>query len=140
MYFSLKKLIADGAMPGGMFFWHNLYGAPNGYSGQTCDLMNEHPEMGSEWKGRILMQIESADAKHPEKKETVLEETIKQQAIALGFFEEHEYEIIAEIGMGISLPSNSSQYKVMIKIGDFELTTEYPKEYKAGYNRWSERF
>lgn len=44
MYFSLKKLIADGAVPGGQFFWHNLYGAPNGYSGSTCDLMNEHPE------------------------------------------------------------------------------------------------
>ena len=42
--------------------------------------------------------------------------------------------------MGICLPSNSQKYKVMIKIGDFELTTENPKEYKSGYNRWSERF
>ena len=42
--------------------------------------------------------------------------------------------------MGISLPSNSTKYKVMIKIGDFELTTEAPKEAKHGYNRWSERF
>ena len=42
--------------------------------------------------------------------------------------------------MGISLPSNSKKYKVMIKIGDFELITEAPKEFKSGYNRWSERF
>ena len=56
------------------------------------------------------------------------------------YFEDHEYEIIAEIGMGISLPSNSKQYKVMIKIADFELVTENPKEAKHGYNRWSERF
>ena len=28
----------------------------------------------------------------------------------------------------------------MIKIADFELTTENPKEAKHGYNRWSERF
>ena len=81
MYFSLKKLIADGSVPGGKFFWHNLYGAPNGYSGKVCDLMNEQPEMGSSWKGRILMQIEAKDVKHPERKEQVLEDTIKQQAI-----------------------------------------------------------
>ena len=81
MYFSLKKLIADGAVPGGKFYWHNLYGAPIGYSGKTCDLMNDNPEVGSAWKGRILMQIESVDSKHPERKEAVLEDTIKQQAI-----------------------------------------------------------
>ena len=39
MYFSLKKLIADGSN-GGLFFWHNMYGAPNGCSGQWSDLMN----------------------------------------------------------------------------------------------------
>ena len=48
--------------------------------------------------------------------------------------------MIAEVGMGISLPSNSSKYKIKIAIGDFELLTEYPKEEKPGYNRWSERF
>lgn len=42
--------------------------------------------------------------------------------------------------MGINLPSNNTKYKVMIKIGDFELLTADPKEHKKGYNRWSERF
>ena len=42
--------------------------------------------------------------------------------------------------MGIALPSNSSQYKVKICIGDFSLETSWPKEYKTAYNRWSERF
>ena len=87
-----------------------------------------------------MMQIEAEEAKHPERKEQVLEDTIKQQAISLGFFEEHEFEVIAEIGMGICLPSNSTKYKIKIKIGDFELTTDNPKESKHGYNRWSERF
>ena len=41
--------------------------------------------------------------------------------------------------MGVALPSNSSQYKVKIKIGDFEMETDWPKEYKTAYNRWSER-
>jgi hypothetical protein len=39
----------------------------------------------------------------------------------------HEYEIIAEVGMGISLPDNE-KFKVMIKIADFEMVTE-----KASY-------
>jgi len=47
---------------------------------------------------------------------------------------------MAEVGMGICLPSNSSKYHIMIKIGDFELRTSDPKEAKNGYNRWSERF
>ena len=68
MYFSLKKLIADGSN-GGKFFWHNMYGAPNGCSGPWSDLMNSQPEMGSSWKGRILMQIEAEDSKHPERKQ-----------------------------------------------------------------------
>jgi len=55
MYFSLKKLIAEGSVPNGKFFWHNMYGAPIGYSGKVCDVMNAQPELGSAWKGRILM-------------------------------------------------------------------------------------
>ena len=140
MFFSLKKLIAEGSVEGGKYFWHNLYGAPNGCSGKVSDLMNDQPEIGSEWKGRILMQIESEDSKHPERKEQALDDGIKQDAISKGFFEDKEYEVIGEVGMGISLPSNSKQYTVKIKIGDFELQTDKPKEAKHGYNRWSERF
>ena len=39
--------------------------------------MNEQPELGSAWKGRILMQIESEESKHPERKEQALQEDIK---------------------------------------------------------------
>ena len=81
MIFSLKRLIAQGSVPGGMFFWHNLYGSPRGYSGSMCDLMDQNPELGSEWKGRILMHIEAKDAKHPERKEQVLDSRIKESAM-----------------------------------------------------------
>lgn len=40
--------------------------------------------------------------------------------------------------MGICLPlSAENDYRVKIKIGEFELTTDKPKEGKPGYNRWS---
>lgn len=102
--------------------------------------MDENPELGSSWKGRILMHVECKNADHPERRIQTLEEQVKQDAINLGFFNDKEYDIIAEVGMGICLPSNSSNYKVKIKINDFEMTTSDPKESKNGYNRWSERF
>jgi hypothetical protein len=40
----------------GFFFWKNIYGAPLGVSGDTTDSMNENPEIGSLFKGRVLMQ------------------------------------------------------------------------------------
>jgi len=41
----------------GRFFWKNVYGAPLDKSNKAADMMNENPEMGSLWKGRILMQV-----------------------------------------------------------------------------------
>jgi hypothetical protein len=37
------------------FFWANIYGAPLDGSGKMKKMMNENPEMGSVFKGRILM-------------------------------------------------------------------------------------
>ena len=70
--------------------------------------------------GRCLMHIECADSKHPERKQAALEESIKQTAIDLGLFTENEYEIIAEVGLGICLPGNE-KYTIKIQIGDFNL-------------------
>ena len=41
----------------GRFFWKNIYGAPLDTKGKTAASMNENPEIGSLWKGRILMQV-----------------------------------------------------------------------------------
>jgi hypothetical protein len=65
---------------------------------------------------------------------------LKLDASNLGLFQDKEYEIMAEVGMGICLPSCTNKFRVKIKIGEFELLTSDPKEFKNGYNRWSERF
>ena len=39
----------------GRFFWKNVYGAPLDINNKAAEMMNENPEMGSLWKGRILM-------------------------------------------------------------------------------------
>ena len=140
MFFSLKKLLDLGAKQGGYFFWQNMYGAPIGYEGSNAGvMMDENPEIASTWKGRVLMHLESADCKHPERREQALEVTCKQAAVNGKLFTQRPYDLIVEVGQGICLPTNNTKYLIKIKIGEFEIITEAPKESKPGYNRWSYR-
>lgn len=42
---------------GGKFFWANIFGAPKEASGGAQKkMMNDNPEMGSSFRGRILVQ------------------------------------------------------------------------------------
>ena len=67
---------ARGAMPAedyetarntknGRFFWKNVYGAPLDKSNKAAENMNENPELGSTWKGRILMQVYAVKTEKP---------------------------------------------------------------------------
>ena len=82
MFFSVKKLIEHGKQPGGMFFWQNIYGSPVDYKDETAVMMNNNPELGSTWKGKILMHIYSEDSKHPERRDDgqILDPSIKETA------------------------------------------------------------
>lgn len=108
---------------------------------EHANMMNDNPEIASAWKGRILMHIEAQESKHPERKVDKIDPSIKEKAINKKLFKERIYDIVTEIGMGVSLPSNNKQYKIRVKIGDaYDVTSAFPKEAKPGYNRWSERF
>jgi|688.fasta_scaffold62346_4 hypothetical protein len=52
--FKAKSIIED---LNGKYFWKNIYGSPLDVSGKHTDRMNENPDIGSLWKGRILMQV-----------------------------------------------------------------------------------
>jgi hypothetical protein len=52
MIFSIKDIVTAGVST---FRWVNLYGAPNGYSGDNSTKMNNNPEFASSWKGRLLL-------------------------------------------------------------------------------------
>mmetsp|Transcript_9294 Transcript_9294/g.6665 ORF Transcript_9294/g.6665 Transcript_9294/m.6665 type:complete len:85 (-) Transcript_9294:3814-4068(-) len=82
--------------------------------------MKENNELASAWKGRVLMNIECEDSKHPEKQEIDLDPEIKKKAVDLGYFEPKDYEIIADVGMGVMLPGKN-KYKIKIVINDFEI-------------------
>jgi hypothetical protein len=138
--FNLKKLISECEdNEGSEVYWKNIYGAPNGTTNAHATHMNENPEKASTWKGRILIQVDVKDEPHPKLMCQALEPDVKQQLIAKEFFNNNEFEIVAEIGGGISLPGEKN-YHIKITINDFEIETDDPKEMKNGYCRWSERF
>lgn len=49
----------------GRFIWKNVYGAPKDKDNKAAKNMNENPELGSLWKGRILMQIFAVKTEKP---------------------------------------------------------------------------
>jgi hypothetical protein len=55
LFFSLSDLCVRAAVEGGLLSWYNLYGSPVNVTGKNATLMDHNPEMGSTWKGRILM-------------------------------------------------------------------------------------
>lgn len=64
--FSLSDLCHRAAVEGGLFTWINLVGSPVNVMGKAATLMDHNPEMGSTWKGRLLMHIECASSMQPE--------------------------------------------------------------------------
>lgn len=87
--------------------------------------MDEHPELGSTWKGRILFYYEAQDCKYPEHGVVPIEnydKTILETKEIEGFLKQVEYEMIAEIGQGIYLPEQSGKdikYRIKLSVGSF---------------------
>ncbi len=134
MLFNVKEIINE---KNGKFFWKNIYGAPLGCSGTNTDLMNSSPELGSTWKGRILMQVTAEKTDKP----TCIKKPLGPEIIesAKPYMQPHEYEVIAEVGQGIALP-NAEKYSVMIKIADYVIKTEKAGAQENTYNRWGYRY
>lgn len=80
----------------GTYFWKNIYGSPLGCSGENTNLMNANPEMGSTWKGRILMSVTAEKTDKPICLARNL--TVEEIAEAAPYLQPHEFEIIAEVG------------------------------------------
>ena len=134
LLFNLKECINQ---KNGTFFWKNIYGAPLDKSGANTDLMNSNPDCASTWKGRILMQVTAEKTEKP----TLMKKRLEQADLdkAAQFMQDHEFEIIAEIGQGIALPS-ADKYNVMIKIADHVIRTDKPLTAENLYNRWNFRY
>jgi hypothetical protein len=86
--FDMKNVI-EGAYEG-LYFWKNIYGSPMNQSKSDSKVaMNENPEIASNWKGRVLMQISCEETDKPEAKVMPIDEDIVQMSRA--YLKKKEY-------------------------------------------------
>ena len=64
--------------------------------------MNENPELASNWKGRILMQIECFETEKPVAKIINIDKEIVGDANQFKLTK--NYQMIAEVGQCVALP------------------------------------
>lgn len=120
------------------FFWANIYGSPLNLSNSDAKRdMNENPELASNWKGRILMQIECSETEKPVAKVCKIDQEIVDDANA--YKTNRKYQMIAEVGQAVALPYND-KFSVKILVGGQEFLTGKAKVAKKDYNRFNERF
>ena len=109
--------------------WRDIYGAPSGVSGKHTDEMNKTPEIASNWRGRILMQVVCKETESPKMKiKNVSEKTLQS---AVKHMNLKTYEIKTEISQGICLPYH--KLRVKIKIAELEFLTQKPKMVSKSY-------
>ncbi len=155
LIFNLKKIckLAEADAKNGYWSWFNIYGSPpvkDILRNDNIELMNSHPERASTWKGRVLIQFECNPTVKPTRKEIHMEpqkkvnpentEEVKVIARQKAIIEEskvhlieNEFYFIAEVGFGVNLPSGGP-FRLKIKIGDFEQTTDLPSVQTATFN------
>ena len=67
----------------GWLSWHHVTGGPLLGAlefNSEAQLMNEQPDLASEWKGRVLLNITLFDVEEPERKMTKINEEIRVRA------------------------------------------------------------
>ena len=123
LLFDLKDIIEG--KHNGKFVWKNVYGSPlNMSNSQAKRDMNENPEMASNWKGRILMQIVCEETEKPIAKVEAIEDELIMEAKA--FTRDKEFDVIAEVGQAVALPKNK-KYSVKLIVGGKEFQTKEAK-------------
>ena len=99
--------------------------------------MNENPEMGSLWKGRILFQVIAEKTEKP-----VLKiQNIPQEDIdfAQAYLRERTFKFMIQVNNAIALPEENIKYEIGVRIADKEITTGQAVMNKGTYNRFNFR-
>jgi len=121
----------------GRFFWKNVYGAPLDKSNKAAEQMNENPELGSFWKGRILMQVFAVKTDKPVYKvEQIPEEECEK---ARKYLTPRKFRFMAQVNSAIALPKDDTKYEIMIRVAEHEINCGDAVFNKGSYNRYNFR-
>lgn len=121
----------------GRFFWKNVYGAPLDKTNKAAQNMNENPELGSLWKGRILMQIFAVKTEKPVYKVQALNEADCEYSRQ--FMDQRKFRFMVQVNSALALPKEDTKYEIGVRIADKEITTGEAVFNKGSYNRFNYR-
>ena len=82
--------------------------------------MNENPELGSFWKGRVLMQVFAIKTDKPVYKVEPIPEEDCEKARSL-YLKQRRFRFMAQVNSAIALPKDDVQYEIQIKVGEHEI-------------------
>ena len=99
------------------FRFFNIYGSPLNKKGTYFDKMNQNAEIGSRWKGRVLMKIEFNSVDSPSaKKRKITDELMLKQANEVS--RKNLWSIYFKLYSGFYLPEDNGKYSVKVEIQD----------------------
>jgi len=114
--FNLKDILECKHDEKGKYFWMNVYGSPMNQSDSAAKKhMNNHPDDASNWKGRVLLNIEVEETEKPIAKVCHIDPDMVREAEA--YMGVKNFAIIAEVGQGIVLPKKNKKYSVKLIVG-----------------------
>lgn len=121
------------------YVWKNIYGSPMGCKDSDIkNKMNNDPDFATNFKGRILMEIECFKTQNPESKVVHFNRSDYYEESRLSTIPQR-YKLFCEIGQAIALPSDK-KYSIKVLIGGEELETGEPQVAMHRYNRFNKRF
>lgn len=123
LLFDAEEIIG-GALEG-KIRWVNIYGSPMGQADTAAKReMNENPEIASNWKGRVLLQVTCHKTDKPVAKVCSIDPELVKEAQERLI--PQDYTILAEVGQGICLPEKR-KYKVKLIVGGKQFCTDEAK-------------
>ncbi len=101
----------------------HIYGAPLNHSGKFFDLMNENAEIGSLWKGKILMRMECDESSSsPKSMVSPMDPTIAQSAGSYLKTHSTKWTLAVTLFGAFFLPDNK---KYGLSLKDFDVADAF---------------
>ena len=100
------------------FFWMNIYGSQTEGDEHHSALMNTSPDLGSFWKGRLLLKMEAFQCENPKLESEDVEKAIMNDTRNPGLV---NWAIMAEAFFGLNFPTNDDKYGIQVRWADQEI-------------------
>ena len=114
----------------------NLYGSQPDGNRENCDRMNQFPDLGSLWKGRVLLSAVVYEEEKPKLASENMDQTLLLKYTTKSITK--EWTIIAEILFGEGYPDKKEKYSIEVRWANQEIN--FPAIHAArGIWEWYDR-